>query len=262
MPARSVGAGRWPYLDAPTPIAFAHRGGTDRAPENTLAAFADAVALGYRYLETDAHATADGRLVAFHDDDLARLAGRTGHIGDFVWADLTALRVGGEPIPLLEDLLAAFPEARINIDPKTDAAADLLPEALRRTGAIDRVCVGAFSDERLRRLRRAVGPRLCTSMGPGEVTRLRLASFGLPVRVVDPAAPVACVQVPPRWHGLPLVDRRFLAAAHRLDLPVHVWTINDRTEMDRLLALGVDGLMTDAVRLLKQAMDERGLWPG
>lgn len=255
-------ARRWPYLEASGPVGFAHRGGTDRAPENTLAAFADAVALGYRYLETDVHASADGRLVAFHDDDLGRMAGRPGRIGDLAWSEIAALRVAGEPIPLLEDLLAAFPAARINIDPKTDAAAALLPEVLRRTRAVARVCIGAFSDARLRRLRRAVGPALCTSMGPSEVTWLRLASLGLPVRGVDPELPPACVQVPPRWHGLPLVDRRFLAKAHRLGLPVHVWTINGQAEMERLLDLGVDGLMTDRVRALRAVLAGRGHWPG
>src|SRR5262245_36292768 len=127
----------FPFLDFPGPLPFAHQGAhTPGGPgENTMAAFERAVALGYRYLETDAHATADGVLVAFHDDRLDRLTDGEGAIGDLPWAAVKVARVRDrEGIPLLEDLLTAWPDVRINIDPKHGAAVGPLVELIRRTG--------------------------------------------------------------------------------------------------------------------------------
>jgi glycerophosphoryl diester phosphodiesterase len=254
-----MGHDRWPFLDWPHPIPFAHRGGASDAPENTLAAFAHAVGLGYRYVETDVHATADGLLVAFHDDTLDRVTDRAGRIGDLPWSEVGRARVGGtgEGIPLLEDLLGTWPDLRVNIDPKHDAAVEPLLDVLARTASWDRVCVGAFTDRRLARLRTAAGPRLCTSLGPRAVARLRAASLGLPAGGLSGAA---CVQVPPNAGRLPLVDRRFVATAHRLRLKVHVWTVDVPEEMDRLLDLGVDGVMTDRPAVLKDVLQRRGAW--
>ncbi|MEO3435326.1 glycerophosphodiester phosphodiesterase [Inquilinus sp. CAU 1745] len=245
-----------PFLDHPGPIAFAHRGGVEAAPENTMAAFRAAIGLGYRYLETDAHATADGVLVAFHDDTLDRVTDGSGRIGDLPWSAVAEASAQGHPIPLLEELLTAWPDVRINIDPKTDAAAALLPALLERTGTIDRVCVGSFSDARLGRLRRAMGPGLCTSMGPLAVARLRFESWGLPTGGFD----ARCAQVSVKGYGVTVVDRRFVETAHARGLQVHVWTIDEEAEMRRLLDLGVDGLMTDRPSLLKRVLVERGQW--
>src|SRR5688572_13862229 len=107
----------WPYLDHPGVPAFAHRSGASDGAENTMPAFASAVAQAYRYLETDARVTAGGVLVAFHDDVLDRVTDRTGRIADLPWSEVAQARIGGEPIPLLEELLDTFPEARVNIDP-------------------------------------------------------------------------------------------------------------------------------------------------
>ena len=249
----------FPFLDWPGPLAFAHQGAhvAGGPGENTMAAFEAAVALGYRYLETDAHVTADGVLVAFHDDNLDRLTDRTGLIGDLPYAEVRAARVrGGERVPLLEDVLAAWPDVRVNIDPKHDAAVDPLVDLIRRTGTLDRVCFGAFSDRRLARLRAALGPGACTSMGPRQVARLVAASRRMPAG----SFPAACVQVPTNQGPIPLVTERFVAAAHERDLPVHVWTINDADEMHRLLDLGVDGIMTDRTDVLKDVLTARGSW--
>jgi glycerophosphoryl diester phosphodiesterase len=247
------------FLDWPAPLPFAHQGAhsQDGPGENTMAAFEAAVAQGYRYLETDTHATTDGVLVAFHDDDLDRLTDQRGTIEDMSYADVKAARVReGEGIPLLEDLLTAWPDVRINIDPKHDAAVDPLIDLIRRTGAIDRVCIGAFSDRRLARIRAGLGPRVCTSMGPRQVARLVAAAQGLP----SGQFPAACAQVPVRRGPVPLVTDRFLAAAHDRGLQVHVWTVNDADEMHRLLDMGVDGIMTDRVDVLKSVLQSRGAW--
>ena len=245
----------WPYLDHPGVLAFAHRGGAGDAPENTLPAFAAAVAMGYRYLETDTHLTADGVLVAFHDDVLDRVTDRTGRIAELPWSEVSKARIGDEPIPLLEDLLAAFPDTRVNIDPKHDAAVGPLAELLIRMDAVDRVGIGSFSDRRLAELRRRCGPRLCTSLGPRDIARLKLGARRVPVG----AMPAPCAQVPVRTNGVTVTDRRFVDAAHRRGMQVHVWTIDDPDEMHRLSDLGVDGIMTDRIAVLKDVLESRGL---
>ena len=242
-----------PYLDWPGPIPFAHRGGASDHPENTMPAFRHAVDLGYTYLETDVHATADGVLVAFHDPDLARTCDRSGLINDLTWAEVSTARVAGrEPIPLLESLMEEFPEHRFNIDCKADSAIDALIAALRRLPDLDRVCIGAFSDNRLRRLRREFGDAICTSFGPGQI-----ASFRLSGRVPG-GGQVA--QVPVRANRVTLVTEGSVARAHELGLHVHVWTIDEADEMRRLLDLGVDGIMTDRPQVLKDVLVERGQW--
>lgn len=242
-----------PYLDWPGPIPFAHRGGASDAPENTMPAFEYAVDLGYRYVETDVHVTSDGVLVAFHDSDLARTCGRPGRISDLPWSDVrTALVDGKAPIPLLEDLLGTWPELRVNIDCKSDRAVDALVATLRRTNSVRRVALGAFSDGRLRRLRRALGDDVATVLGPGAVAALRFGRLR--------KHPAVAAQVPVRQGPLTVTDERFVERAHRAGLAVHVWTIDDADEMRQLLDMGVDGIMTDKPQVLKQVFEERGLW--
>jgi glycerophosphoryl diester phosphodiesterase len=247
----------WPYLDHPGPLAIAHRGGALDAPENTLPAFERAAALGYAYVETDARVTADGVAVAFHDDDLSRLAGRPGRISELRWSEVATALIGGEPIPRLDELLGSFPGLKVNVDPKQDQVVDLVAEAIRSTASIDRVGVGSFSGKRLSRLRRQLGPHLCTSLGPSAIVRLRLASLGVPMGRM----PGPCVQVPVRGpKGVPIVDRRFVDEVHRRHMQVHVWTVDEPDEMHALLDLGVDGLMTDRPKVLKEVLVARGEW--
>ncbi len=246
----------WAFLDWEGPIAVAHRGGAAEQPENTMAAFAASVSLGYHYVETDVHATADGELLVFHDHTLDRVTDMTGEIATMPYAALRDARVGGAPIPRLEDLLGAWPDLRVHIDAKHLQAAAPLVAAIDRTAAHDRVCIGAFSDRTVAALRRLSRGRICTWMGRAEILSLRLASLGLPA----PRSVAGCTQVPVRQGRLPLLDRRFVATAHRRGVGVHAWTINDRPEMERLLGLGVDAILSDRPTLLKQVLMERGQW--
>ena len=248
-----------PYLDAPVPLAFAHRGGAAEGDENTAEAFERAVALGYRYVETDVHATADGVPVVFHDRSLERLTGTPGTIEQMRWSDLATLRVGGAgAVPRLEDVLSGWPEIRFNIDVKAGSAAEPTVRLLHRLNTPERVLLAAFSDRRLAVLRALAGPSYATSLGSASAARLRLASLtGLPIRV--PAGVVAA-QVPPRSGRIRVVDRRFVTYAHRLGLQVHVWTIDEPDEMNRLLDLGVDGIMTDRLTTLRDTYVARGVW--
>lgn len=248
---------RFPFLDHPGPIAFAHRGGGAEAEENTHAAIAHAVGLGFRYIETDVQATRDGVAVLFHDADLARITGSPGRIADLAFAELSARRtLGGEPIPRLDAMLEAFPDIRFNLEPKTEAAVAPLAEAVARLSAIDRVCVGCFDEGRTRRVRALLGERLCWSPSRLGVARTWLAGFGLPVGSL--AFPVLQV---PRRSGVEIVTRRFLAAAHARGIAVHVWTIDEEAEMERLLDLGVDGVMTGRPSVLARVLARRGAWP-
>ena len=251
---------RHPFLDHPAPLALAHRGGGPAGLENTHGAFAHAVALGYRYLETDVHATADGELVAFHDATLDRMTDASGPLAGLPWSEVRRARVGGrEPLPLMRELLTAFPGARWNVDVKADAALAPLLELLAEQDAWSRVCVGSFDEDRVARAQSLAGPRLATSLGTRGVLRLRLRSYGLPSRAVRRSA--VCVQVPERRSGIRVVDRLFLRAAHARRMQVHVWTVNDRDRMRELLDLGVDGIVTDHTETLRDVLTERGAWP-
>jgi glycerophosphoryl diester phosphodiesterase len=246
-----------PFLQHDGPIAFVHRGGPVGAPENTMAAFARAFDLGFRYFETDVHATVDGALVVFHDRTLRRLAGERVAIGELTWDQVREVRFDDEPVPLLVEVLEAFPTVRLNIDPKHDEAVRPLIAVLRSRSALERVCLASFSDRRLAFLRVALGPAVCTAAGPREVVRVRAAaSRG---RAVALHADV--LQVPPGAGRLDLVDQRFVDTAHASGLPVHVWTVNDRAVMEQLLGLGVDGLMSDDPELLRDVLRDRGDWP-
>jgi glycerophosphoryl diester phosphodiesterase len=246
----------WAFLDHPGPIAFAHRGGASEHHENTMPAFEHAVGLGYRYLETDVHATADGVLVAFHDNRLDRVTDRHGVIADLPWDTVRQARLGDDGIPLLADLLEAWPDVRVNIDVKHDGSVAPLVDVLAGLGANDRVCVASFSGKRLDRFRTLTAGKVCTATGPLDIARLRLAGAG----AATGRFAAACTQVPVRQGPVVVVDRRFVAAAHRRGLPVHVWTVDDPAEMERLLDLGVDGIMTDRPTVLKEVLTGRGQW--
>ena len=255
----------WAYLDHPGPIAFAHRGGASEHPENTMPAFEHAVGLGYRYLETDVHATADGELVAFHDRRLDRVTDRQGLIAELPWHEVRKAVVGngrgGAGVPLLADLLGAWPDVRVNIDIKEENAIAPLARVLAETGAGDRVCVASFSGRRLDRFRALTGGRVCMATSPAEIARLVLAGRGSAGSwMVGPRVAAACTQVPVRQGPALVVSRGFVDAAHARNLPVHVWTIDDPAEMERLLDLGVDGIMTDRPTVLKEVLQQRGQW--
>jgi glycerophosphoryl diester phosphodiesterase len=244
---------------------MAHRGFSVEGLENTMVAFEAAVALGMTHVETDVHATRDGVLVAFHDLDLDRVTDGKGGIADVTWAQLRDVRVAGrEPIPLLEDLLGTWPHLRVNVDVKDWPAVTPLVDVLRRTGAVERVCVASFDDRRSAAVRRALGPQLATSPGRRGVASWRARALA-PARlagVSDPRWPTGTValQVPVSAGPLQVVTRRSVAAAHRQGLQVHVWTVNEESDMHRLLDLGVDGLISDRADTLVRVLSRRSSW--
>lgn len=283
------------FLDHPTPMAFAHRGGAAHAPENSWRAFEHALGLGYWYLETDVQATVDGVLIAFHDRTLDRVTGRPGRIARMTYRKVSQARIGGtEPIPVLEDLLGAWPDVRFNIDLKDAPAVLPLAEVLRRTNAWDRVCVTSFSASRLRAARRVFDRQVCMAASPIGTAVVR---FGAPRGPRDPRRPGhgqarpgrpatwptagTAVTAPPassRGAHLALAERlarsgvrcaqvpaavatpSFVARAHALGLHVHAWTVNQPGLMGSLLDIGVDGVMTDETVALRDVLVARGEW--
>jgi glycerophosphoryl diester phosphodiesterase len=255
-----------PYLDAPGGfVALAHRGFSVEGLENSLAAFGAAVELGFRYVETDAHSTSDGVAVALHDATLDRTTDGSGAIAALPWRRVRRARIGGvEPVPPLEDVLGTWPDLRVNVDVKAGAAVEPVAEAIERTRAHDRVCVTSFSVRRRRATLARLSRRVATSAGRPEVVaavlgarsgRWRTGAVRAALRGVD------CVQVPERSGGVRVVDARFVASAHAAGRQVHVWTVNEAADMERLLDLEVDGLVTDRADVLREVLARRGLWP-
>ncbi len=255
------------YLDEPSGVlAFAHRGGAEHPElpglENTLLAFRHAAELGYDYLETDVHLTRDGVLLAFHDALLDRVTDAVGEIGSLTYAEVQSARIGGrEAVPTLAEVFDALPEARFNIDLKSEAAVRPLVDFIEVREVHDRVLVGSFSGRRLRRYRALTHGRVPTSAAPWEVLVFRLVpSARLSARVAGSGP--AALQIPHRHRGLPITTAGLVRRAHAAGLHVHVWTIDDPDQMRALLELGVDGLMTDRTDLLKDVLVAAGAWPG
>jgi glycerophosphoryl diester phosphodiesterase len=257
-----------PYLSHEHPIRLAHRGSRLLWPQNTMVAFQGAVDLGYRYIETDLHVSADGVVVVFHDDHLEDLTDGAGKVWDRDWADLARLDAahhfdpdGGHPlrgagvgIPRFADAVESFPDVCWNLDLKQKGIARSVADEVARLGVEDRVLIGSFHDRRIREFRRLTGGRVATSAGPREAARaLAAAAAGR-----APRGAADAYQVPEGVGPLTVAGARFVEAAHRAGKQVHVWTVNDAAAMHRLLDLGVDGIVTDRPDVLNDVLAERG----
>lgn len=259
----------YPFLDEPDGVlAFAHRGGAYHPEieglENTLAAFRHAWELGYTYLETDVHATRDGVLLAFHDEMLDRVTDRKGAIADLLYAEVQAALVGGrETVPTLAQLFDEFPQARFNIDIKSQTSIRPLADFIAARDAYDRVMVGSFSAVRIAEFRALTGGRVPTAAHPVEIAAFltspsgRLA--GLFTRLL-PGGDFQALQIPHRRGPLTVATRGLIERAHRAGKHVHVWTVDAPADMHALLDAGADGLFTDRTDILKRVLTERGEW--
>lgn len=255
-----------PVAATPHPLVFAHRGGSEEAVENSVSAFNRIRDLGLRHIETDVQLTSDGEVVVIHDETLDRCYGQPGKVSDYTWEEIQQFRnEADEPMPRLVDVLEQFPDMYFNIDAKTDDVAEPLLEVIREADAWDRVLIASFSEKRLERVRSLADPGLSTSLGVTAIVRLLLASETVSNaeswHVPGPRHGVTAAQVPEKNKGVRVVSPRFVATAHTAGLAVHVWTVNDREQMERLLDWGVDGIVTDRPSLLKEVLIERGQWP-
>lgn len=248
-----------PFLDHPRPLAFAHRGGSLEAEENTMPAFDRAVSQGFTHVELDVHATRDGVVVIHHDDTLERMAGDRRAIADLDWVELRRITThGGAQVPQLDELLSSFPDLFVNIEPKSEQVLEPLAKLLHRHDALSRIGIGCFNPRRTARMCELLGGNVAWSPAHAGVFRLWLSGWGLPAGGFG----FPMVQVPTHFNRIPVVTPRFVEAAHRRGIQVHVWTVDEEAEMERLLDMGVDALMTDRPGLLRAVMERRGQWHG
>lgn len=246
------------FLEEPGPRVFAHRGLAREAPENTMLAFLKALSAGATHIETDVHATLDGIAVISHDADLARLVGREVRVDQLTLSELKRISLGeGQSFASLSEVLEAFPEARFNIDVKTDAAVVPTAEAVLEARAVPRVLITSFSEDRRRRTA-ALLPGVATSAS-ARVLRVAVlaALLGLDGVVRRTLRGFDAVQVPERVRFMRVVTPRFVRAVHVAGAEVHVWTVNEPSAMSRLLGLGVDGIVTDRCDLAVTVIAER-----
>lgn len=255
-----------PYLAASLPLVLAHRGGAALWPENTRLAFEGALGLGHRYIETDAWCTRDGHLVLHHDATLDRTTDGSGKVVERTLDELRALDAGfrftpdggrshphrgrGVTIPTVDEALDLHPDVRLNIEIKdpNPLAVRAMWDLIQRRNAYDRILVAAEKGAIGRAFRELARGRVATSASFSESLRF-FAACRLGIAQLLPTA-FDALQVPATWKGFEVVNASFVTAAHRRGLHVHVWTINDRSTMDRLLAIGVDGIVTDRPDLL------------
>jgi len=241
-----------PYLNQSGVSISAHRGGSEEAPENTLESFSYAIGLGSSYIETDVQLSADGIPYIFHDDDLSRLLNMEVKFNSLHSDQIEKLKLfESYQIPKLETALTQFPNALFQIDLKTDEVALPAMKVIENLNAFDRICIASFSSNRLQKVRKKF-PDTCLSMGPKEILKLLLASFGLYNKTIYGD----CLQVPIYHYGIKLVTRRFVKYVQSIGLKIHVWTINDKNTMRKLIDLGVDGIITDRPKLLKEVLSK------
>ena len=248
-----------PYFGPTTPIPFAHRGGAKRRPENTLLAFRNAAELGYRHIETDIHETSDGHFVCFHDLTLERTTNGQGDLCDYTLAELQRLDAGhnfiedgsysfrgaGVRIPTLEEALALDPRLHYNLEIKPDdpGFARRLWDFIEHHGIHDRVLVASEHDHVTEAFRKHSRGRVATS--PGRKGALWFWTRVLAGAWRNAMFPFDALQIPPSFRGMNVITPRFVEAAHHHGIQVHVWTIDDPAQMEKLLAAGVDAVMTD-----------------
>ena len=239
---------------------LAHRGLAVDAPENTLLAFARALAAGVTHLETDVHASADGVAILSHDPDLFRLTGRRVRIDQLTASELARIDLGeSQTFVTLSAALEAFPDARFNIDIKAAAAAVPAIEAIRGAHAERRVLIGSFSNARRLAVVRRL-PGVATSVSSrGAVIATWAGALGLRRMVRFALRGVQAVQLPVRVLGVRTTSPRVIAAYHSAGVEVHIWTINDPAEMTRLLDAGVDGLVSDRADIALEVLAKRRL---
>lgn len=250
-----------PYFDTGNAVAaLAHRGFSLDGLENSMAAFQAAVDLGFRFVETDAHGTVDGIAVALHDDSLDRTTDGSGLVAQLPWATVKRAKIGGvEPVPLFEDLLGTWPELRVNVDIKAESGIAPVVDAIERTKSHHRVCVASFSTARRRAALKLLSKPVATSAGTSEAARF-FAKGALGLGVAGTLRSVDALQIPHRAGGLRILSARHVLAAHRAGKAVHVWTINDEPTMRELIAMGVDGIVSDRADVLKRTLVDLGRW--
>ena len=226
---------------------FVHRGDTSIFLENTIEAFQSAVSLGYLYLETDLRETSDGKIITFHDPNLKRITGANITISETKFSDIRMRRLPSrEIIPTIDELLEEFPDSFFNMDLKVNQIEEKVLKKINSHNALERVCLGSFNSKTIKKIN-SLEPKILTSMGISQVIMYKFFQKKNISKLI---------QIPTRWNGIKVITKKFIDRLHNDDLKVHVWTINKETEMQSLIDLGVDGIMTDnasgLIKVMKQ----------
>ncbi len=249
---------KYKYLDQVKFMEFAHRGGAGKkCGENTLEAFKAAFDIGFRNFELDIQASSDGQVFVCHDNNLKRLSGENLFLSKLTAHEIKFLRINGnKSIPLLTEVLEEFPEVQLNIDAKAWRVVNPLCQVISATRSYDRVCIASFNDFRTGVIVRKLNWPVCYGLGVYGVSYLYL-NFLLNIKQKFRAG---CIQLPIQRFGIKLLNREFIKFAKDCGLCVHAWTINNRETINQLIGLGVDGIMTDNCELLKELLEEHGIW--
>ena len=238
-------------------MAFAHRGGTEFAPENTYEAFSSAVGIGYKYLETDVHPNADNKLMAFHDSSVDRVTNYKGKICNFTSSELKKIKVKEKfQIPFLEDLIESFSKSFFSIDMKSDQSVKPLIKLIKSMNAVDRVCFASFSQDRIDYVRDEFDNKCITSMGPREIIKTKISSIiNFKHKIIPKIS-----SLPISRYRIKLLNKRHINFLKSLNIKVIAWTINDVEAINKLIDLGVDGIMTDNISVLKKILIKKNIW--
>ena len=226
---------------------FVHRGDTSIFLENTIEAFQSAISLGYQYLETDLRETSDGKIITFHDPNLKRITGANITISETKFSDIRMRRLPSrETIPTIDELLEEFPDSFFNMDLKVNQIEEKVLKKINSHNALERVCLGSFNSKIIKKIN-SLEPKILTSMGISQVIMYKFFQKKNISKLI---------QIPTRWNGIKVITKKFIDRLHNDGLKVHVWTVNKETEMQSLIDLGVDGIMTDnasgLIKVMKQ----------
>jgi glycerophosphoryl diester phosphodiesterase len=244
------------FLASPPPRVFAHRGLAIDAPENSLLAFVRALAIGVLYLETDVRATLDGVAVLAHDPEIRVDDVTLRPIATLTARELRSIDLGhGQTVPTLAEALDGFPDARFNLDIKSADAAAPAAAAIRAARAERRVLVTSFSEKRRRSALRSLTGVASSASAPTIALAVVASWLRLAPVVRRLLHDVVAIQVPERSYGVRVVTPRMIRHAHAAGAEVHVWTVNDRDDMARLWAMGVDGIVTDRADVALDLLD-------
>ncbi len=242
------------YLNYNGLAVMAHRGGSLEAPENTIESFKYAIEIGSDIIETDIQLSSDGVPYIFHDDDLKRIPGIEKNFNDLLASEIDELNIFGDfKIPTLEETLKQFPDTKFQIDFKTDEVVDPAIEIINKLPHVKKnLCIASFSSQRLQKIKSKLSD-VTYSMGPHEVLKLLLKSFGIYRGKVGGD----CLQIPIYRYGIKIVTKRFVDFCKRENIKISVWTINSTEEMDYLIDLDVDGIITDKPKALINLLASR-----
>jgi len=242
------------YLNYNGLAVMAHRGGSLEAPENTIESFKYAIEIGSDIIETDIQLSSDGVPYIFHDDDLKRIPGIEKNFNDLLASEIDELNIFGDfKIPTLEETLKQFPDTKFQIDFKTDEVVDPAIEIINKLPHVKKnLCIASFSSQRLQKIKSKLSD-VTYSMGPHEVLKLLLKSFGIYRGEVGGD----CLQIPIYRYGIKIVTKRFVDFCKRENIKISVWTINNTEEMDYLIDLDVDGIITDKPKALINLLASR-----